>query len=66
MVDIEAERMALEADIARTEDQLKGALHRLKEATRREIDVSEHIAESPLKWLAGAFVIGLIFGLRHG
>lgn len=64
MNDLDQQKRVLLADIAHTEDELGIALHRLKTVTTRELDVGARIQGAPLEWIAGAFCVGLLLGLR--
>ncbi len=46
----------------RSEQELGRALTRLEQSIREPLDVRGHIGDAPIRWLAGAFVIGFLIG----
>ena len=51
--------------IEQDEQEVRVAVHELTGAARVKLDVSEHIKESPLMWLLGGFLVGLLLGSRR-
>jgi hypothetical protein len=58
-------REALEARIARQRKALTLAFGDLGERAREEIDPRRWVRERPAAWLAGAFVVGFLLGVRR-
>lgn len=46
----------------RSEQELGRALTRLEQSIREPLDIRGHIGDAPIRWLAGAFVIGFLIG----
>ncbi len=58
-------REALEARIVRQRKALTVAFGDLGERAREEIDPRRWVRERPAAWLAGAFVVGFLLGVRR-
>ena len=58
-------REVLEARIARQRKALTVAFGDLGERAREEIDPRRWVRERPAAWLAGAFVVGFLLGVRR-
>jgi hypothetical protein len=61
-------REKLRREIERGQGELEEAMVELRstvEGTIAKVDLRRRIAERPMPWLAGAFAIGLLIGLRR-
>ncbi len=58
-------REGLEARIVRERRALAEALGDLGERARAEVDPRRWVRERPVAWLAGAFVVGFLLGVRR-
>jgi hypothetical protein len=59
------EREALRQSIERSEADLREAVEDLTTAVKNEVTLGSHIAEHPVAWLAGGFVVGLLVAWRR-
>jgi hypothetical protein len=53
------EREALRESIEENEAELLDAVVELKAAVTRQFQLREHIAQDPIPWMAGGFLVGL-------
>lgn len=53
------------AEIARARQQITWSAQALRTEVATRMDWREHVRRRPLAFLAGAFVVGLAFGLRR-
>lgn len=58
----EEQREALRQSIEEKEAELRVAVDDLTHAVKRELTVGKRVAEHPLPWLAGAFLLGVWLG----
>ena len=58
-------REVLEERIEREKAALAETLTALRDRARAQVDVSNHVRERPLAWLAGAVVLGFLMGVRR-
>jgi hypothetical protein len=59
------ERAEILPEIERSEEELRQAVGELQVAVKRGVDPRVWIAERPLVWGLGAFLVGLWFGWRR-
>jgi len=60
--DYAEQRDELLESIERDHEELREAVHELAEAARETLGFTDRIRESPLTWIAGAFLLGLWLG----
>ena len=58
-------REVLEERIVREKAALAQALADLRERARADLDLSGHVRARPSAWLAGALVLGFLWGVRR-
>jgi MYXO-CTERM domain-containing protein len=58
-------REVLEERIEREKAALAEALSDLRERARAQVKLSNRVREKPSAWLAGAVVLGFLFGVRR-
>ena len=58
-------REVLQARIALERGALAQALGDLRERACAEVDPRRHVRAHPVAWLAGALMIGFLFGVRR-
>jgi hypothetical protein len=61
----DAQREALVESIERDEEKLVEALDDLRGAAHRTFSLGDRIAERPLPWLFGGFLLGLWLAVRR-
>lgn len=59
------EKEALRQSIERSEADLREAVEELTIAVKHEVTIGAQIAERPVAWLVGGFVVGMLFALRR-
>lgn len=59
------EKEALRQSIERSEAELRDAVEELTTAVKNEVTLGAYIVERPISWLAGGFVVGLMFAWRR-
>lgn len=59
------EKEALRQSIERSEAELRDAVEELTTAVKNEVTLGAYIVERPITWLAGGFVVGLMFAWRR-
>lgn len=62
--DFAEQREDLLHEIERDEEEVRVAVHELKDAARSAFNVSEHIKKFPLTWAISAFFVGVWLGSR--
>jgi hypothetical protein len=58
-------REALEERIVREKAALADALAALRDRARADLDLSSRVRARPSAWLAGALVLGFLWGVRR-
>lgn len=59
-----SDRAALERSLQRSRADLRQAVGQLGVRARDQIDIAERIRERPVHWVAAAFAVGFLLGLR--
>jgi hypothetical protein len=59
------EKEALRQSIERSEAELRDAVEELTAAVKQDVTLSAYVVERPVTWLAGAFVVGMMFAWRR-
>ena len=59
------EKEALRQSIERSEAELRDAVGELTAAVKNDVTLGSYIAERPVLWLAGGFVVGTVMAWRR-